>query len=127
VHPVAEVVDGVRCYSNLKTLPEPVGGVIICVPPDQAVTAVREAAEAGIRHVWLQQGAESPYVARLLHRARPGRGDRRVHPDVRETIRHPSRAPRARSDARQAATLIRLSYVLRPDGATLPNGKDSII
>ena len=25
----------------------------------------RDAAEAGIRHVWLQQGAESPYVASL--------------------------------------------------------------
>ena len=65
VHPVAEVIDGVRCYSNLRMLPEPVGGVVICVPPDQAVTAVREAADAGIRHVWLQQGAESPYVASL--------------------------------------------------------------
>jgi len=65
VHPVAEVIDGVRCYPHLKTLPEPVGGVVICVPPDQAVTAVREAADAGIRHVWLQQGAESPCVATL--------------------------------------------------------------
>jgi len=65
VHPLAEVIDGVRCYSNLKMLPEPVGGVVICVPPEQAVAAVREAADAGIRHVWLQQGAESPYVATL--------------------------------------------------------------
>jgi len=65
VHPVAEVIDGVRCYSNLSMLPERVGGIVICVPPDQAVTAVRDAAAAGIRHVWLQQGAESPDVARL--------------------------------------------------------------
>jgi predicted CoA-binding protein len=65
VHPAAEVIDGARCYSNLKLLPEPVGGVVICVPPDDAVTAVRDAAAAGIRHVWLQQGAESPYVASL--------------------------------------------------------------
>lgn len=65
VHPAAEVIDNVRCYPNLNVLPEPVGAVIICVPPEHAVIAVRDAAAAGIRHVWLQQGAESPYVASL--------------------------------------------------------------
>ncbi len=46
-------------------MPEKIGGVIVCVPPDDAVSVVRDAAEAGIRHVWLQQGAQSPYVANL--------------------------------------------------------------
>jgi predicted CoA-binding protein len=39
--------------------------MIINVPPADAVTALRDAAEAGIRHVRLQQGSESPYVANL--------------------------------------------------------------
>jgi predicted CoA-binding protein len=62
VHPVAPAIDGVRCFRSLCDLPEPVGGVVISLPPDQAVAAVRSAAAAGIRRVWLQQGASSPYV-----------------------------------------------------------------
>jgi uncharacterized protein len=62
VHPVAEAIDGVRCFRSLAELPEPVGGVVISLPPDQAVGAVRSAAAAGIHRVWLQQGAQSPYV-----------------------------------------------------------------
>jgi len=65
LHPVAATIDGVTCYAHFNEIPEPVGGVIVCVPPSDAVTAVRDAAEAGIKHVWLQQGAESPYVANL--------------------------------------------------------------
>jgi uncharacterized protein len=37
----------------------------LVVPPAQAVEVVREAAAAGIRHVWLQQGAESPEALRV--------------------------------------------------------------
>jgi predicted CoA-binding protein len=65
VHPVARTIDGVPCYPGLAALPERVGGVIVSVPPAQAVDVVREAAAAGIRHVWLQQGAESPSVEAL--------------------------------------------------------------
>lgn len=65
VHPIATTLEGENCYPSLKALPEKVGGLIVCVPPADAVTAVRDAAQAGIRHVWLQQGAESPYVASL--------------------------------------------------------------
>lgn len=65
VHPAADRIDGVQAYHRLADLPEPVGGVIVCVPPAQAVDVVRDAAAAGITHVWLQQGSESPYVSRL--------------------------------------------------------------
>jgi len=65
LNPAVASIDGVRCYAHFADMPEPIGGVIICVSPDDAVTAVRDAAEAGIMHVWLQQGAESPYVGNL--------------------------------------------------------------
>ena len=68
VYPVnwsAPTVDGIRCYSRLSELPERVNAVLVVVPPPQAVDVIREAAAAGIRHVWLQQGAESPDVLRL--------------------------------------------------------------
>ena len=68
VYPVnwsAPTVDGIRCYSRLSELPERVNAVLVVVPPRQAVDVIRDAAAAGIRHVWLQQGAESPGAVRL--------------------------------------------------------------
>jgi predicted CoA-binding protein len=68
VYPVnwsAPTVDGIRCYSRLSELPERVNAVLVVVPPPQAVDVIRDAAAAGIRHVWLQQGAGSPEAVRV--------------------------------------------------------------
>jgi len=59
VHPQAESIEGDPCYPNLKSLPEQAGAVVICVPPAEAERVVQQAFEAGIKSVWLQQGAES--------------------------------------------------------------------
>lgn len=65
VHPSAPSIDGVKCYSKLSQLPESVSAVIVVVPPQQAMDVVREAHDAGLNRVWLQQGAESPEVLQL--------------------------------------------------------------
>ena len=65
VHPHAEQLEGERCSASLAALPEPVEGVLVIVPPAQAERVVREAAAAGIRRVWLQQGAGSPAAIRF--------------------------------------------------------------
>lgn len=62
IHPVADMIDGIRCYRSFADLPEPVDAVLVVVPAAEAVTVVRQAAAAGVHHVWLQQGAESPEV-----------------------------------------------------------------
>jgi len=59
VNPKADTVMGERCYPSLRDLPEPVGGVLVMVAPAQAEAVVRDAAAAGIKRVWMQQGAES--------------------------------------------------------------------
>jgi predicted CoA-binding protein len=65
IHPSAPSIDGVTCYRRFADLPERVNAVLIVVPPKQAVAVIREAAAAGIEHVWLQQGAESPEAETL--------------------------------------------------------------
>jgi predicted CoA-binding protein len=65
VNPNAEEIEGERCYPSLKALPKEVGGVLIVVPPEQTEQVVRDAAEAGIRRVWMQQGAESEDAIRF--------------------------------------------------------------
>jgi len=60
IHPGAGELGGTVVYPSLAMLPAGVGGLLIAVPREQAVTLVREAAAAGIRNIWLTQGAESP-------------------------------------------------------------------
>ena len=65
VNPNAETIEGDRCYPSLSALPERVEGVLIVVPPAETERVVRDAAAAGIRRVWMQQGAESPEAIRF--------------------------------------------------------------
>jgi uncharacterized protein len=60
VHPQADEVKGVDCYPSFRALPTQPGGVILVVRPGESAKVVREAWEAGIRRVWMQQGAASP-------------------------------------------------------------------
>lgn len=60
IHPEATEIAGLRCYPSFAALPEHVDAVLVVVPPDAAVGVVRDAANAGVHQVWLQQGAESP-------------------------------------------------------------------
>lgn len=65
IHPSAETIEGDRAYPRLTALPEPVDGVLIVVPPVETEKVVRDAAAAGIRRVWMQQGAQSPEAIRF--------------------------------------------------------------
>lgn len=65
IHPTATSIDGVTCYPHFADLPERVSAALIVVPSHIAVDVVREAAAAGVRRVWLQQGAESPQLLAL--------------------------------------------------------------
>jgi predicted CoA-binding protein len=47
------------CYPSLMELPEKVDGVLIVVPPKETEKVVQEADAAGIKRIWMQQGAES--------------------------------------------------------------------
>jgi predicted CoA-binding protein len=59
IHPVAETVEGDRCYPDFQSLPERVGGVVLCIPPMQTEEVLKHVFEAGIKRVWMQQGSES--------------------------------------------------------------------
>jgi len=65
VHPQAETIEGERCYPSLAALPESVDAVLVVVPPAETEKVVREAAAAGIKRVWMQQGAESPAAIKV--------------------------------------------------------------
>jgi predicted CoA-binding protein len=62
VHPEQQEIDGEKCYSNLSALPGKVDGLVVCVSPNKAGQVLEEAAQVGIKNVWLQMGADSPDV-----------------------------------------------------------------
>jgi acetate---CoA ligase (ADP-forming) len=49
VNPSADEIDGVRCYPDIASLPEPVDLAILCLPAPGCVTALDACVERGIR------------------------------------------------------------------------------
>jgi len=65
VHPSMESADGEKCFPDLASLPGEVTAVLVITPPAATAGVVEAAAERGIRHLWIQQGAESPEAVEL--------------------------------------------------------------
>ena len=64
VNPKAPEVEGLRAYPSLAALPEPVPAISVITPPAATEQVVREAHAAGVKHVWMQPGAESDEAIR---------------------------------------------------------------
>ncbi|HET7087514.1 MAG TPA: CoA-binding protein, partial [Anaerolineae bacterium] len=54
VHPTAQTLEGDTCYASLRDLPRTPDGVIVSLPPNKVTPVLRDAADLGIRNVWLQ-------------------------------------------------------------------------
>jgi predicted CoA-binding protein len=64
VNPRAPVVEGLTAYPTLAALPRPAPAISVITPPATTERVVREAHAAGVRHVWMQPGAESEEAVR---------------------------------------------------------------
>ena len=64
VNCAASTVEGQPSYPNLAGLPVKVDGVVAVVPPEQTRRIANEAIKLGIRHIWIQPGAESDTVVK---------------------------------------------------------------
>ncbi|MDX1933202.1 MAG: CoA-binding protein [Capsulimonadales bacterium] len=69
VNPGSATIDGDPCYPNVAALPEKPEVVVAVIPPAATEKLVDEVAAAGIRHLWIQPGAESPAVLEKALRA----------------------------------------------------------
>ena len=59
VNPHAEEVEGQPAFPDLASLPQTVHGVSVITPPPVTGQIVEEAGRLGIKHIWMQPGAES--------------------------------------------------------------------
>ncbi|MFN3183246.1 MAG: CoA-binding protein [Nannocystaceae bacterium] len=62
-------IEGATVVATLADLPTPVHGVSIITPPAVTEKVVEDAIAAGIRHLWMQPGAESPRAIRAAEEA----------------------------------------------------------
>ncbi len=53
VNPNMGTFDGAPCYPTLKAIPGKVDGAVIITRPEVTEQVVKDAAEAGIRHLWM--------------------------------------------------------------------------
>ncbi|WP_243305335.1 CoA-binding protein [Geothrix oryzisoli] len=64
INPRAPEVEGLKAYPSLAALPVKVPAISIITPPAATEQVVREAAAAGVKHLWMQPGAESDAAIR---------------------------------------------------------------
>ena len=64
INPKAPEVEGLKAYPSLAALPERVPAISVITPPAATEQVVRDAHAAGVKHVWMQPGAESDEAVR---------------------------------------------------------------
>ncbi|MEX2216287.1 MAG: CoA-binding protein [Phycisphaeraceae bacterium] len=59
VNPRADQIEGLKAYPDLASLPQVPHGISIITPPAITEDIIEQAGELGIKHVWMQPGAEN--------------------------------------------------------------------
>jgi predicted CoA-binding protein len=59
VNPVEAEIEGIACVSSVSDLPAEVQSLSIITPPQVTDRVVEHAIARGIRHIWMQPGAQS--------------------------------------------------------------------
>lgn len=59
INPGSAEIEGRKAYPGLAALPEPVTRISVITPPEVTEGIVTEAADAGVRFIWMQPGADS--------------------------------------------------------------------
>ena len=68
IHPEVQEIDGIACYPNLKSLDGKAAALLISIPPVNVPAVLEEAAQTGIKNIWLQQGSWSKEVQQTADR-----------------------------------------------------------
>ena len=59
INPTAEEIEGLKAYPDLASAPGTIDAVSIITPPAVTERVVQDAIARGIKHIWMQPGAES--------------------------------------------------------------------
>ncbi|OHD72961.1 MAG: hypothetical protein A2V99_05400 [Spirochaetes bacterium RBG_16_67_19] len=68
VNPHADSLEGERCYHRLTEIADKPEGALVLTGSSQTESVVRDAVQAGIRHLWIQQGSDSAAALELARK-----------------------------------------------------------
>ncbi|MCM2264700.1 MAG: CoA-binding protein [Desulfuromonadales bacterium] len=69
INPVEAEIEGVACVKSVSELPAEVQSLSIITPPQITDKVVEQAIAKGIKHVWMQPGAQSATAVAACERA----------------------------------------------------------
>jgi len=69
INPRADEIEGLKSYPTLASLPKQARAISVITPPKITEAVVQEAIGAGVKHIWMQPGAESPEAIRAAEAA----------------------------------------------------------
>ena len=69
VNPTAKEVEGLVAYADLASVPGTISAVSIITPPPVTEKVVQNAIDLGIKHIWMQPGAESRRAIQMAEAA----------------------------------------------------------
>lgn len=69
LNPIADSIEGSIAYKNLHSTPQRVEALSIVTPPMVTRQVVTEAIEVGVKHIWMQPGAQDEIASRLARQA----------------------------------------------------------
>ena len=66
VNPMYEIVEGETCFPNLESLPQKPEVLDMVVSPKRGKAFIEEAAQLGIKNIWLQPGTYDSELLTLI-------------------------------------------------------------
>jgi predicted CoA-binding protein len=69
VDPSTDRVEGKPAYRDFAALPASVEAAVLELPRDETAAWVKRAVEAGIREIWIHQGADTPEAIAIAQQA----------------------------------------------------------
>jgi predicted CoA-binding protein len=69
VNPTATEIEGLTAYPDLASIPGSIDGVSIITRPAVTEQVVQDAVKRGIKHIWMQPGAESERAVALAEKS----------------------------------------------------------
>ena len=69
LNPVTEKIEGHRAYPKIELLPKVPDSLSIITPPEVTRQVVADAITMGVRHIWMQPGAEDALASEAARQA----------------------------------------------------------
>lgn len=67
VNPKVEEIDGVKCYKSVSDIPDAYEKLFLATPKDVTDSIIKDAAKKGIKHIWIQQMANTKESSTLAN------------------------------------------------------------